>query len=33
MNWIKNKLDELKLLIHNTHAAIITIQKTKLMHP
>ena len=27
---IKNKLNELKLLIHNTHADIITIQETKL---
>ena len=27
---IKNKLEELKLLIHDTHADIITIQETKL---
>ena len=30
INGIKNKLEELKLLIHDTHAAIITIQETKL---
>ena len=30
MNRIKNKLEELKLLIHDTHADIITIQETKL---
>ena len=28
--WSKNKLEELKLLIHDTHADIITIQETKL---
>ena len=30
INGIKNKLEELKLLIHDTHAVIITIQETKL---
>ena len=30
INGIKNKLEELKLLIHDTHAYIITIQETKL---
>ena len=30
INGIKNKLEELKLLTHNTHADIITIQETKL---
>ena len=30
INGIKNKLDGLKLLIHDSHADIITIQKTKL---
>ena len=30
INGIKNKLEELKLLIHDTHADIITIQETKL---
>ena len=30
INGLKNKLEELKLLIHDTHADIITIQKTKL---
>ena len=30
INRIKNKLEELKLLIHNTHAYIITIQEIKL---
>ena len=30
LNRIKNKLEELKLLIHDTHADIITIQETKL---
>ena len=30
INGIKNKLGELKLLIHDTHADIITIQETKL---
>ena len=30
LNGIKNKLEELKLLIHNTHSDIITIQETKL---
>ena len=30
INGIKNKLDELKLFIHDTHADIITIQETKL---
>ena len=30
INGINNKLDELKLLIHDTHADIITIQETKL---
>ena len=29
-NGLRNKLEELKLLIHNTHAYIITIQETKL---
>ena len=29
INGIINKLEELKLLIHNTHADIITIQETK----
>ena len=29
LNGIKNKLEELKLLIHDTHADIITIQETK----
>ena len=29
INGFKNKLEELKLLIHNTHADIITIQETK----
>ena len=29
INGIKNKLEELKLLIHDTHADIITIQETK----
>ena len=29
LNGFKNKLDELKLLIHDTHAYIITIQETK----
>ena len=29
-NGLRNKLEELKLLIHDTHAAIITIQETKL---
>ena len=32
MNGLRNKLEELKLLIHDTHADIITIQKTKLTH-
>ena len=32
INGIKNKLEELKLLIHNTHAYIITIQETKPTH-
>ena len=30
INGIKNKLEKLKLIIHDTHADIITIQKTKL---
>ena len=30
INGIKNKLEELKLLIHHPHADIITIQETKL---
>ena len=30
INEIRNKLEELKLLIHNTHTYIITIQETKL---
>ena len=30
INGFRNKLEELKLLIHDTHAAIITIQETKL---
>ena len=30
INGFKNKLEELKLLIHDTHADIITIQETKL---
>ena len=30
LNGIKNKLEELELLIHDTHAVIITIQETKL---
>ena len=30
INRIKNKLEEIKLLIHNTHADIITIQDTKI---
>ena len=30
INGLKNKLDELKLLIHDTHADIITLQETKL---
>ena len=30
INGLKNKLKELKLLIHDTHADIITIQETKL---
>ena len=30
INGIKNKLEELKLLIHDTHADIITIHETKL---
>ena len=30
INGLRNKLQELKLLIHDTHADIITIQKTKL---
>ena len=30
INGIKNKLEELKLLIHDTHAYITTIQETKL---
>ena len=30
INGIKNKLEELKMLIHDTHADIITIQETKL---
>ena len=30
INGLRNKLEELKLLIHDTHAAIITIQETKL---
>ena len=30
INGIKNKLEEFKLLIHDTHADIITIQETKL---
>ena len=30
INIIKNKLEKLELLIHNTHAKIITIQETKL---
>ena len=30
INGLKNKLEELKLLIHDTHADIITIQETKL---
>ena len=29
INGIKNKLEELKLLIHDTHADIIAIQETK----
>ena len=29
INGLRNKLEELKLLIHNTHADIITIQETK----
>ena len=28
--WLRNKLEELKLLIHDTHADIITIHETKL---
>ena len=32
INGIKNKLLELKLLIHDTHAYIITIQEIKLTH-
>ena len=31
INGIKNKLEEFKLLIHDTHADIITIQETKLI--
>ena len=31
INGLKNKLEEFKLLIHNTHADIITIQETKLI--
>ena len=31
INGIPNKLEELKLLIHDTHAYIITIQETKLI--
>ena len=30
INGLRNKLEELKLLIHDTHASIITIQETKL---
>ena len=30
VNGLRNKLEELKLLIHDTHADIITIQETKL---
>ena len=30
INGLRNKLEELKLLIHDTHADIITIQETKL---
>ena len=30
INGMKNKLEELKLLIHDTHVDIITIQETKL---
>ena len=30
INEIKNKLDKLKMLIHETHADIITIEETKL---
>ena len=30
INGIKNKLEDLKLLIHDTHADIITMQETKL---
>ena len=30
INGIKNKLEDLKMLIHNTHADVITIQETKL---
>ena len=30
INGLRNKLDEFKLLIHYTHADIITIQETKL---
>ena len=30
INWLRNKLEELQLLIHDTHADIITIQETKL---
>ena len=29
INGLRNKLEELKLLIHNTHAYIITIKETK----
>ena len=32
INGLRNKLEELKLLIHDTHADIITIQETKLTH-
>ena len=31
INGIINKLEELKLLIHNTHADIITLQENKLI--
>ena len=32
INGLRNKLQELKLIIHDTHADIITIQETKLTH-
>ena len=30
INILKDKLEELRLLVHNTHADIITVQETKL---